>query len=189
MDTERPETMVEDDVVELLIHQHATIRDLFAEVNDREGQERRDAWERLVRLLAVHETIEVEIVHPMARRSIAGGDGVVSDCLDEENHAKHLLSELDGKDPDTPEFLTLLASLRVEVLEHARSEERYELAHLAQVSDARDRSSMASMAKAAAALAPTHPHPGAESATANVLVGTPMGMMDRARDVLRKARP
>ena len=39
----------------------------------------------------------------------------------------------------------------------------------------------------ASALAPTHPHPGNETASRALLVGTPMAMMDRARDLLRGA--
>ena len=41
--------------------------------------------------------------------------------------------------------------------------------------------------KAAEAMAPTHPHPGVESAAKNILVGTPIAMMDRVRDTIRKA--
>ncbi|GAA0382509.1 hypothetical protein Acor_57270 [Acrocarpospora corrugata] len=36
-------------------------------------------------------------------------------------------------------------------------------------------------------LAPTHPHPGAESMTKNLLMGPPLAIMDRARDAIRKA--
>jgi hypothetical protein len=43
--------------------------------------------------------------------------------------------------------------------------------------------------RVASALAPTHPHPGNESAARALLVGTPMAMMDRARDLLRDALP
>ncbi|WP_248966314.1 hypothetical protein [Sphaerisporangium perillae] len=39
----------------------------------------------------------------------------------------------------------------------------------------------------AEAMAPTHPHPGVEPATKNLLIGTPVAMMDRARDVIRQA--
>jgi hypothetical protein len=36
-------------------------------------------------------------------------------------------------------------------------------------------------------MAPTHPHPGNESAPRALFVGTPMAMIDRARDLLRGA--
>jgi hypothetical protein len=46
---------------------------------------------------------------------------------------------------------------------------------------------MASTVKVAEAVAPTRPHPGVESATANLLLGPPVAIMDRARDLIRTA--
>jgi hypothetical protein len=45
-----------DDVVALLMQQHHHIRDLFAEVENATADDRAEAFRRLVRLLAVHET-------------------------------------------------------------------------------------------------------------------------------------
>ena len=59
----------DNDVVALLMRQHGDIRNLFDEVEAGSGEERRDAFRRLVRLLAVHETAEEEVVHPFAQRS------------------------------------------------------------------------------------------------------------------------
>ncbi len=39
--------------------------------------------------------------------------------------------------------------------------------------------------KAAQAIAPTHPHPGVESAKLNFALGPFASMLDRARDALR----
>jgi hypothetical protein len=36
-------------------------------------------------------------------------------------------------------------------------------------------------------MAPTHPHPGVESATANLALGPVAALMDRTKDVVRKA--
>ncbi|MEV0420515.1 hypothetical protein [Streptosporangium canum] len=36
-------------------------------------------------------------------------------------------------------------------------------------------------------MAPTRPHPDTETATKDVLVGTPIAMMGRARDAIRQA--
>jgi hypothetical protein len=46
---------------------------------------------------------------------------------------------------------------------------------------------MAAAVRVAEAVAPTRPHPGVESATANLLLGPPIAIMDRARDAIRKA--
>ncbi|MGH3685517.1 MAG: hypothetical protein ACRDRU_20850 [Pseudonocardiaceae bacterium] len=54
-------------------------------------------------MLAVHETAEEEVVHPAARRVLAGGnDGLVDDRLAEENEAKQLLSQLEGLQAGEP---------------------------------------------------------------------------------------
>nr|BFE78332.1 hemerythrin domain-containing protein [Planobispora longispora] len=139
-----------------------------------------------MRLLAVHETVEEEIVHPYARLKLEGGDAVVDDRLAEEREAKELLTRMDQAGPDDPQFMTNLLALRAAVEAHARSEERYEFQKLrAHASDA-ERRAMAAGVKAAAAMAPTHPHAGVESATKNLLLGTPVAMMDRVRDVIRQ---
>ncbi|WP_443032516.1 hemerythrin domain-containing protein, partial [Streptomyces sp. DH18] len=78
----------DEDVVALLMRQHGEIRNLFDEVEHSSGDARRDAFRRLVRLLAVHETAEEEVVHPFARRSLPGGEQVVEDRLQEEKAAK-----------------------------------------------------------------------------------------------------
>lgn len=182
-----PETMGESDVVDLLLAQHALIRDLFDEVEQAPADQRAEAFTRLVRLLAVHETAEEEIVHPYARRKLDGGEGVVEDRLEEENQAKQLLMEMDQAGVEAPGFMENLALLRGAVTAHARSEERYEFTQLRARTSEAERRSLAVGVKAAEAMAPTHPHPGTETATKNVLVGTPIAMMDRARDVIRQA--
>ncbi|MFJ4809227.1 hemerythrin domain-containing protein [Streptomyces longwoodensis] len=175
------------DVVGLLMRQHGDIRNLFDEVEQSKGDERRDAFHRLVRLLAVHETAEEEVVHPFARRAFEGGEQVVEDRLAEERAAKETLSALDDLDTDDPEFLPKLRALRTDVQEHARAEERYEFTHIRRSTDVTDLATMAKAVKAAEAMAPTRPHPGVESATANMALGPVAALMDRTKDAVRKA--
>lgn len=175
------------DVVDLLLQQHAQIRDLFAEVANSTGDRRRESFAHLVRLLAVHETAEEEIVHPMARRALPGGEGIVEDRLKEEHDAKEFLSRLDGMDTESPQFLRELDELRVAVLSHARAEERYEFFRLRDAFSETERRGMAAAVQAAEATAPTHPHPGTESATKNLLLGPAVAVADRVRDMIRAA--
>jgi hypothetical protein len=182
-----PELMKETDVIDLLLRQHALIRDLFDEVSRCRGDAKADAFSRLVRMLAVHETAEEEIVHPFARRKLVGGDTIVDSRLAEEREAKELLELLDDMDCNTPDFSQKLEMLRAAVFAHAAAEERYEFAELKAATTVSERKSMAVGVKAAEAMAPTHPHPGTESATKNMLMGGPLAIMDRTRDVIRKA--
>ncbi|AEW98320.1 hemerythrin domain-containing protein [Streptantibioticus cattleyicolor] len=176
----------DQDVVALLIAQHGEIRTLFDEVERSEGDQRRDAFRRLVRLLAVHETAEEEIVHPYLRRAVDGGADIVEDRLREERQAKEALRRLEDIGTDDPAFPGRLLALRKAVTEHARAEERYEFTLVRRTADAGRLATMAKSLKAAEATAPTHPHPGVESATANVLAGPFAAVADRTRDAIRR---
>ncbi|MET7795580.1 hemerythrin domain-containing protein [Streptomyces decoyicus] len=182
-DDQSPDT----DVVALLMRQHGDIRNLFDEVEAATGEERRDAFRCLVRLLAVHETAEEEVVHPFARRSVPGGEQVVEDRLAEEKAAKETLAALDDLDTDDPKFMPQLMKLRMDVQTHARAEERYEFTHIRRSTDDANLAAMARAVKAAEAMAPTRPHPGVESGAANVALGPVAALMDRTKDVVRKA--
>ncbi|MFI0356026.1 hemerythrin domain-containing protein [Actinomadura sp. 9N407] len=188
MTTTRAQVAGTDDIVGLLREQHSRIRDLFDLVLSSSGDARRDAFQDLVRLLAVHETAEEEIVHPVARRRLPGGEGIVADRLAEERAAKELLAELDGMDTGDPAFPEKLDRLRIDVLTHARAEERYEFERLGDEFDAAQRRAMATALQAAESTAPTHPRPGTESATKNMLVGPAAAIADRVRDMIRKSR-
>ena len=71
-----------EDVITLLQRQHQEIRQLFDEVEKADGDARRAAFHRLVRLLSVHETAEEELVHPRVRQQ-DGGHAVVEARPDE----------------------------------------------------------------------------------------------------------
>ncbi|MFE7779092.1 hemerythrin domain-containing protein [Streptomyces sp. NPDC057445] len=177
----------DDDVVALLMRQHGDIRNLFDEVEAATGDERQTAFHRLVRLLAVHETAEEEVVHPFARTNISGGEQVVEDRLAEERQAKELLATLDDMETNDPTFMPRFLKLRADVQEHARAEERYEFTHIKRAAGAGTLAAMAKALKAAEAIAPTRPHPGVESAAENVALGPIAALVDRTRDAVRKA--
>jgi hypothetical protein len=181
------DTAADQDVVDLLLAQHQQIRSLFARLETAGEEQRTDLFRELVTLLAVHETAEEEVVHPFARRTIEGGEEVVYERLREEREAKKLLVSLEGVGPDAPEFPVLFDRLRVAVLAHAQAEERDELVRLRAQTSPDERKAMAVGVKAAEALAPTHPHPGTETVTENVVAGPLLAIMDRTRDVIRQA--
>lgn len=182
-----PGAAVKTDVIDLLIEQHMTIRDLFVEVEGATGKARRDAFERLVRLLAVHETAEEQLIHPLARTSVHGRGDVVDDRLTEEHEAKQTLAALDEMGPDAPEFPGLFAKFRADVLEHAHNEETYEFRYLRGKVPVVELQALVAAVRAAEAVAPTRPHPGVESATANTVAGPVLSLFDRTKDLVRKA--
>jgi hemerythrin superfamily protein len=172
------------DVVDFLLTQHERIKELFEQVLATSGDERRETFTALRRLLAVHETAEEEVVHPRARHLLANGDEIVDKRLEEENDGKRVLASLEHLDVDSSLFEEKLRKLQNAVLEHAAAEEEHEFAQLADQLDADQLAMMQRAVRLAERMAPTRPHPGVESAPANLLGGPFAMMMDRVRDVL-----
>lgn len=172
------------DVVAFLKGQHEEIKALFNQVDATEGDEREEAFYALRRLLAVHETAEEEIVHPVARRVLPDGEAVIAARLQEENEAKKVLTQLEQLELDSVEFDTLFAEFAGSVIAHAEAEEQEEFERLADHLDQSRLESMRGAVKFAESVAPTRPHAGVESAVGNMLVGPFASMLDRARDAL-----
>jgi hemerythrin superfamily protein len=180
-------TTHQQDVVDLLHAQHEQIKALFADVKRAAGSERQESFHKLVRLLAVHETAEEEVVHPVARTR--AGEQVVEARLQEEDEAKQALADLYDLGVDSPGFEQRFGALESSVLAHAEHEERDEFPHLREGTDRQQLVRMAGAVQAAESMAPTRPHPAAgETAMANLLAGPPLAMFDRARDALRDWR-
>jgi hemerythrin superfamily protein len=181
------ETFVQstDDVVRFLKDQHNLIKDLFEEVLSASSDEAREkAFVNLRQLLAVHETAEEMVVHPRARREVAGGEEIVDARLEEERAAKEQLSKLEDLDISSKEFIDELTKFRDAVIDHAEHEENEEFNKLQRQLDSDDLGRMAKAVQAAEAIAPTRPHPGVESAKLNFAVGPFASMLDRARDAI-----
>jgi hemerythrin superfamily protein len=183
-------TEKQQDVVQLLLEQHNQIKALFNRLaNEPQGKQKRELFEDLVRLLAVHETAEEEVVHPVARRNIDSGDQVVENRRKEEDQAKRELAALYDLGVDHPEFNAKLTKLGEAVLQHANREESEEFQSLRQKMSKEQLSRMAGAVRAAEKVAPTRPHPhSGESAPANLLTGPPMAIFDRVRDRVRDWR-
>jgi hemerythrin superfamily protein len=180
-------TGTREDVVDLLLKQHEEIRSLLDTVEKSSGERRKEKFDELRRLLAVHETAEEEVVHPYARRKFGGGDAV-NEILDEEKQGKEVLKQLERVETGSSDFLPLFRKLRSSIEAHARHEEETEFPQLRIKGSEDELTGMATLVKAAEAVAPTHPHPGVESQVKNLAVGPVAAVADRARDAIHKAR-
>jgi hemerythrin superfamily protein len=177
----------QQDVVDLLLSQHNEVKALFVEVKMGQGKAKQEAFQRLVRLLAVHESAEEQVVHPAARTY--AGDSVVDARLREESDAKHVLSELYDLGVDNPGFDTRFAEFEQAVLAHATHEEREEFPDLRASTEPDKLRRMAGAVRAAEAVSPTRPHPAAgESAVTNMIAGPPVAIFDKMRDAVRDWR-
>jgi YD repeat-containing protein len=172
------------DVVSFLKSQHRQIEQLMQQVTTTRGEQRQQTWDDLRRLLAVHETAEEEIVHPRAKRVLDNGEQVVDARLEEEHKGKQAIAEIEKLDVDSSEFDTKFAKLVQDIKAHAEAEEHTEFERIAEKLDDEQLQGMRKAVELAEKMAPTHPHPGVESATANMLVGPFAAMMDRAKDMI-----
>jgi len=165
---------------------HREIEQLISNVESRSGHDRREAFEDLVRKLAVHETAEEEVVHPLGKK--AGIDDTVDELLEEESQAKSALAKLDGLDVSSTEFERGFAKLKTDVMAHAQQEEQEEHPRLMQETPAEELERRASIFETAEKFAPTRAHEHApESAAGNLVLGPIVAATDRMRDALRDA--
>jgi hypothetical protein len=174
----------EGDLVGVLLAQHARIRDLFAEVAAARGPDRRQAFDELRVLLAVHETGEEMILRPLSRKYLGAA---VADARDrEEGEASQLLAALEVLDVASPAFDAMLAGLETAVSAHAEREEREEFDALDPTRSDRDFHVLGRRLRSVQSLAPTHPHPAvAGHELRQWVVGPFAAIVDRARDVVR----
>lgn len=175
-----------DDVVGVLLSQHARIRDLFAEVKSAEGEHRRRKFDELRGLLAVHESAEEMIVRPVAKKAASEREATARNA--EEKEASRVLAELERMEFTSEEFRSTLGELESSVSEHANLEERDEFPALIDHCSEDERIQMGSRLLAAERAAPTHPHPGAAGSTpAQWTVGPFASLLDHARDAIARA--
>jgi hemerythrin superfamily protein len=176
----------EDDVIRVLLLQHARIRDLFDEIGRASGDAKQDAFDELRALLAVHETAEEMVLRPVTERT--AGAEVAKERNDEEAEANEVLKKLERLDVGSAEFDRELTSFQQSVDEHAEAEENDEFPAIMEACNADERVTLGRRIRAVESLAPTHPHPttaGSRSATA--VAGPFASLVDRVRDALTRS--
>jgi hypothetical protein len=172
------------DVIGVLLKQHARIRDLFASVRGTHGQARREAFDELRSLLAVHEVAEELIVRPVAKKT--AGEDEVNARNAEEAEAAEVLKRLERMDLDSDEFASAIAEFEQSVGDHADEEESSEFPSILEQCTTEQRQKMGERLAKAEKMAPSHPHPTAAGKPAALaLTGPFAAMMDKVRDSMR----
>lgn len=172
-------------VIDVLLEQHARIRELFARVNTSESPAKQAWFDELRELLAVHEAGEEMILRPVSK-TLVGAD-VAQACNDEEKQAAIVLAALEKLDVTTPEFAERFAAFEQDVSNHAAYEESEEFPHLLSACDFDQQEKMAVRLIEAQRTAPTHPHPTATGSTAAQYTTAPFAaLLDRARDTFTR---
>jgi hypothetical protein len=174
---------------QLLRDQHTQVKGMFQQLDAASGTARAELFDCLRATLAVHETAEEMVVHPMARRFGDEGERIVTARLHEEDQAKQALADLERMGTDAPGFDGHFNSFRAAVLAHAEAEERELFPLLDARCDHEQLTSMAQRIVTAEKMAPTHAHPhGPNTAVGHLLVGPFAAMVDKVRDALHDHR-
>jgi hemerythrin superfamily protein len=173
--------------IDFLLGQHQQVEKLLDAVKTGSGEAKKQSFDELRELLAVHETAEELILRPVTRNSVEGGKEIADARIAEENEAKDVLSQLEKLDVSSQEFTTMFESFAGDVQKHAHNEETYEFP---KVQESQDADALAKLEKAlevAEKMAPTHPHPSARSTTATAVLGPFAALLDKARDAISGA--
>jgi hemerythrin superfamily protein len=176
----------EGDIVRILLEQHARIRDLFADVKTADGEHKRQAFDELRALLAVHETAEEMILRPVAKDTAGAAEADARNH--EEEEANEVLLQLERMTTDSAGFDAQFAAFERSVLAHAEREEREEFPAVRAGRSDEQLMRMGTMLRAAEKIAPTHPHPtAAGKPAAQWTVGPFVALVDRTKDAIRAA--
>ena len=178
-------TLPKGDVVGILLQQHARIRELFEEVRSSAGAERREHFNELRALLAVHETAEQIVLRPNTAERV---NARIADArTHEEVEATKALADLEHLHVDSPAFAARFAEFEKSVTEHAEAEENEEFPAIVNDYTVEERQRMGRMLKATETIAPTHPHPKVAGHEVATIATLPIAsIIDRARDILRR---
>lgn len=173
-----------DGVIGVLLGQHARIRDMVAAVRAASGRERRELFDELRELLAVHEGGEEMVLRPVTRRSAGAGVAVADARNREEGEAAYVLAELENLDVHSERFAALFTEFEKAVSAHADLEETEEFPAVQAALTEEELRDLGARLLKAEHNAPTHPRPAAAgSPTAQRVVGPFAALLDQARDL------
>lgn len=177
----------QDDIIGILLTQHARIRELFAEVHVTLGDAKRAKFGEFRALLATHEAAEEMILRPVARKTAGEDEAAARNA--EEREAERILSELEQMNPDRSQFEAKLSEFEKAFRGHADREELEEFPAVRDGCSQEQRQKMGRRLLRAERTAPTHPHPATAGSPAAQWAATPFeSLLDRARDALGGTR-
>jgi len=175
------------DAIALLKQDHREVEQLFKRF-EKAGENAHKTKGALVasmiEALSRHAAIEEMVFYPAIRREVPTQVSAVLEALEEHHVVKWLLSELEGLDPAAERF-DAKATVLIESVRHHVKEEEQELFPKVRARVERRRLvELGAELRDAKRRAPTHPHPRSpDEPPGNLLVGSAVAVMDKARDV------
>jgi len=177
------------DVIEVLIHDHREVEQMFAELESLRGASTDEAKERRKTVtdqvtieLVRHSVAEEVLVYPKVEDKVSAEEA--EHARKEHAEAEETMAKLEKLDADDPAFDDELATLMAEIRHHIEDEEGEMFAHMRQVIDADELRRLGAEVEAFKKVAPTHPHPNVPNeALPRIAAGPAASLFDRMRDL------
>lgn len=174
------------DVIALLEHDHREVEEMFTEyAQATDAQDRRAIADKIIIELVRHSEAEEQAVYPVMRQKLTDGDKLVEHEISEHSEAERVMKQLDGMDPDNPEFGVLMTQLMGAIREHIAEEEGTAFPQFRHAVSQDELDKLGKTVQALKKIVPTHPHPMApDHPPFNALLGPGAALVDRVRDML-----
>jgi Hemerythrin HHE cation binding domain len=172
-------------IVDLLLFEHDQQEALLGELKEAGGAERAALFQRLARMLAVHEAAEEVVLYPVVRANFGDGHRLARQATRDEDQIKKHVADLQAGEVLLARDLRELEEM---VRAHHEMEEREFIAVLPRVQVEAQLGGLASAYQIFEHLAPIRGHRHAPTGPlGNVLLGTPVAIVDRVRSRMGNA--
>jgi len=189
--TRRPARGSSPDAIALLKQDHRDVEQLFKrfeKAGDNAHRTKGQLVASMIEALSRHAAIEELVFYPAVRREVPKQESSVLEALEEHHVMKWLLSELEVLDPTAERFDAKATVLIESVRHHVKEEETSLFPKVRARIERRRLVELGAELRDAKRRAPTHPHPRSpDEPPANLLVGSAVAVMDKARDVGKRA--
>ncbi|MGW0176350.1 hemerythrin domain-containing protein [Rhodococcus sp. NPDC003322] len=183
-------TTQQQDVIDILTHDHREVERMFAELEALHGQEteqartrRKDLTDQVTIELVRHSVAEEADVYPAVKKKVSESEA--EHAKEEHKEAERTMKRLERLQPDDPTFEAELTTLMQEVREHVAEEEGEMFPHMRQIFSAEELVDLGEKVESTKKLAPTRPHPSApDQPPGDKILGPVTGLLDRMRDAV-----
>lgn len=155
------------------------------------ADEKREIVDKIIEQLSVHAAVEEQVFYPAVREAVDEAESDVLEGLEEHHVAKWTLSELEKLKATDERFDAKVTVLIESVRHHVEEEENDMFSKVRDAMTAEQLEALGEAIEKAKETAPRRPHPRTpDTPPLNVLVGTPVALLDRAfqtgRDTLTR---
>lgn len=179
----------QQDVIEILTHDHREAEAMFAELEGMwadptrsDDERRKDLVDQVTIELVRHAVAEEVAVYPAVKDKVSAEEA--ERAKQEHAEAEETMKRLENLDADDPAFETELRRLMSEIRAHVVEEEGEMFPRMREVMSRQELVDLGERVEAIKKMAPTRPHPSVPNDPGKRLaVGPVAGLFDRLRDM------